>query len=117
MQREFPSNKASLFATARHMRWIALALSGAAAMAFVWFTNTNDSRAPPPFSGALGFERTQAQQTMTTLGYREVSGLEKHDDGSWRARAHKNGTYWQLRISPYGIVSAHIAPQLSIVLE
>jgi hypothetical protein len=102
---------------ARRLRWIVGASAGAAALALVWFMAAGDSAPPALFGGAIGFERAQARQTIAALGYHEVISLKKHDDGSWRAGARKDGTHWQLRISPYGIVSAHLTPQLGIVLE
>lgn len=104
-------------ATTRPLRWIVAASAGVAITAVLWFTSASETRQPVPFGGAIGFERTQAHQTIAALGYQDVISLEKDDDGSWRARAQKNGTQWQVRISPYGIVSAHLAPQLGIVLE
>jgi hypothetical protein len=104
--------------TAFHQkRWVACASLGVIAALAVWLGGAGGARAPSLFEGAHGFERTQAQETMSALGYHEVISLEKHDDGSWRANAQKNGTHWLVRISPYGIVSARLAPQLGIVLE
>lgn len=93
-----------------------LAALGVVIGAFI-ATSARETHLSASFQGASGFERSQATQTMSALGYTQVSLLEKREDGSWRARAQKNGTQYHVRISPYGIVSAQTAPQLGIVLE
>lgn len=122
MQQDLHSSAASSGPTsngrARQACRVAAASLGVAVVAaLIWFTHSGTPGEPVLFGGVLGFERTQARQTIAALGYREVTGLERHDDGSWRARAQKHGARWQVRISPYGIVSAHPSPQLGIVLE
>lgn len=111
------SPSASSKGLARHMHWFALCAAAAVIAAAGWLAGADGKAPSVSMAGVLGFERSHIRQTMAALGYDEVVSLQKHDDGSWQAKAQRDGTYWQVRISPYGSVSAHPAPQLGVLLE
>lgn len=45
-----------------------------------------------PAAGANSFTESQAQSRMEDAGFRDVTGLQKDEQGIWRGRAMRNGT-------------------------
>ncbi len=116
MHQDLPTS-ASSDGLARPVYWFAFGTACAVIAAALWFVWTDDKGPSVAAAGALGFERSHVRQTIAALGYDQVVSLQKHGDGSWQAKAQREGTYWQVSISPYGNVSAHPAPQLGVLLE
>jgi hypothetical protein len=54
--------------------------------------DTTENREPgAPFEGANSFTEGQAQARLAELGYGNVTGLVKGEDGIWRGQAQKDG--------------------------
>ena len=48
---------------------------------------------PTPAAGANSFTEDQARSRLEARGYSVMSQLEKDDDGIWRGKGQKNGSF------------------------
>lgn len=88
--------------------WCGLALQICAAPVFAQTTPTPPINNPPPSAGATvitptvqtptggiaganSFTESQARSRLESVGYSQVGGLAKGDDGIWRGSAMRNG--------------------------
>jgi len=67
---------------------------------------TTDANAAEPARGANSFTEDQARSRLENNGFRNVTGLQKDDDGVWRGRAEKNGQQTGVWLDYKGSVGA-----------
>ena len=57
-----------------------------------------------PQPGANSFTESQARSRMEDAGFRDVTGLQKDDQGIWRGRATRNGSPTGIALDFHGNV-------------
>lgn len=65
--------------------------------------NTNNSN--QPVAGRNAFTGGQAKSRIEDAGYTNITGLEKDDNGVWRAQASKGGTAVNVSVDFQGNVT------------
>lgn len=59
----------------------------------------------PPVPGANSFTEAQARSWIEKVGYTDVGGLVKSEDGVWRGQARKNGATVTVAVDYKGTVT------------
>jgi hypothetical protein len=66
----------------------------------------NANNPGPPAAGANSFTEAQAKSRIEKAGYTDVSGLSKDQDGIWKGKASKAGTFVDVGVDYQGNVVA-----------